>query len=319
MKMSSWVTQDAPRRDIVVSTRVRNMRNLVGHRFPHSASPSELLTISESVELACRDLGFDVFTRLTTEERDLLVASRLVSPDFDWLAPGCSVFYDRAAEATVMVNEEDHLRIQALTAGWALESVLERTTATVERLAGRLRFAWTPKLGYLAASPYNTGSGVRLSAMVHMVGLSHLKRVEPVVKALAARGLVIRGAFGEATRAVGAFSQVSLLNGDESDFRGAAEYLIREEANARFGADRSVVAETVARTTEYCLRTDTIGLGEAMRALGWLRWAAADSIDQATYSVADVDRTLLSLDIRSDAKGPGAGERRSALIRALIE
>ena len=295
------------------------MRNLAGFRFPHVAPPYELAGVAEAVEAACLALGFDAHTRLTTEERDALVASRLISPDFDWLAPGCSVFVDQKASVSIMVNEEDHLRVQALTGGWDIDLVLDRCDRCLDSLGKVLKFAYSPKFGFLAASPYNTGSGRRMSAMFHLVGLAQLKRVESVMKALAANGLVVRGAFGESTRAVGAFVQVSLLNGAELDFRGACEYLINEESQARLDADRSVVEDQVLKTIEFCRYSTTFTLGEAMRMLGWLRWAAADGIGGVRYSVADVDSTLSSLGIRSDQTAANSGAQRAAALHALIE
>ena len=118
----AWLYDDAPHVDVVLSSRTRVMRNLVGYRFPNRADTPELQEVMRRVIDAARDAGLDLeaYKGLTNAERDHLVAGRLVSPDFEWTLPGRALLVDRGRALSVMVNEEDHLRIQALSAGWSI-------------------------------------------------------------------------------------------------------------------------------------------------------------------------------------------------------
>ncbi|HVL39983.1 MAG TPA: hypothetical protein VM328_11390, partial [Fimbriimonadaceae bacterium] len=235
MPPPAWLGIDAPHMDVVLSSRCRIMRNLRGRRFPHLAEPEEAQEIAAEILQAAREsgFGFDIHKRLSPAEREHLVGCRLISPDFGWQEVGRAVLLDSERAACVMVNEEDHLRVQALTAGWSLSSAEQKSESALDALGANLQFAWSPRFGFLSASPFNAGTGRRLSAMFHLIGLASSRRLSSVIRALSSRGIVARGLFGESSRAVGAFVQVSATNVGLSDFLGACEYLRREERLAR--------------------------------------------------------------------------------------
>lgn len=133
MPPPAWLSPDAPQCDIVLSSRCRLMRNLRGFRFPHHAPLEELSEVSSRV---CKAAGahFEVHKRLTTPERDYLLGCRLLSPDFAYLEPFRALLLDGAFECSVMVNEEDHLRLQTLTAGWSVDAARRSATQAVEEL-----------------------------------------------------------------------------------------------------------------------------------------------------------------------------------------
>lgn len=312
----AWLASDAPVGDVVLSTRFRLARNLVGFRFVHAASDAELRHTMELVLAAARasNLGFDVHKGLTHAERDHLVAARLVSSDYEWTLPGRALLIDPARAVSVMINEEDHLRAQALVAGWSPGAAETAARRCLSRLGGALEFAFSPEWGFLTASPPNLGPAKRHSAMLHLIGLAGTERLPRIMVALAEEGIAVRGLFGEASRAVGAFAQVSATGGSTEKFVGAVEYLIREERSAR-GALESGRA-TTAR--EFALGSRRLGLGDALRVLGWLRWAAVEGALPG-LGPRDIDAALATLEIRGGQAEEEAARGRAERIRRLVE
>lgn len=312
----AWLAVDAPNGDVVLSSRSRIMRNLAGHRFPHHADTAELNAILEEVSSALgTDEGFELLKHLTTSEHDYLVGSRLCSPDFKFDLPGRALLLDKNRTAGIMVNEEDHIRIQALTAGWSAAKADTIALKALEKLGQKLTFASSPKFGYLAASPYNAGQGRRMSAMFHLIGLAHAKRLPSVLKALSARNLAARGLFGESSRAVGAFLQVSITDGSRSEFVGACDYLIREERTARKEVGASVLRDRALQAVQFVEASRTISLADALRVLGYARWGAAANVKGLERSPRDVDLWLTTLELQGFSDSESATRQRADFLR----
>lgn len=210
-----WLRGDGPEGDIVVSSRVRLARNIEGHRFPIRASEEERRAIAARVKASVMQSRFaDRILYLSLDREapnvgDLLVERHLISRE---LARGEGVrgvaFGSREA-ISIMVNEEDHLRIQVLQSGFQLEEAWRGAAAVDGLLDGDLPFAWSPRWGYLTACPTNVGTGLRASVMLHLPALSmshHRDRAFAAVQQLA---LTIRGLFGEGTAPLGDLYQVS--------------------------------------------------------------------------------------------------------------
>ena len=311
----AWLLADAPQDDVVLSSRVRVMRNLMGHRFPNRCEDAELIAVMRKILTASQSIHplLNVLKGLTAIERDHLVGCRLVAADFPWTEPGRAVLLDSNRSLSIMINEEDHLRIQALTAGWSTDSARKIATKATELLRAQLDFACRPDLGFLAASPSNVGTGVRESAMMHLIGLAHGKRLPAVIRALAARNIAVRGLFGESSRAIGAFVQVSVVGRGEADFAGAGEYLIQEERAARRQISREEVADRANQARDFAVRSRSLGLADSLRVLAWSRWAASLEIAGFAFPTRGVDASLISLELRSAAP---ATDQDSARLRA---
>ena len=260
-----------------------------------------------------RRANLEANKNLTNAERDYLVGCRLASPDFEWTLPGRAILTDAQRRVSLMVNEEDHLRFQAITPGWSLADSESLARSTVAGLADSIEYAWSPDYGYLAASPGNLGTGVRFSAMFHLIGLAHLKRLPSIIKALGTLGVVTRGLFGEHSRAIGAFAQVSTTTGNEPEFRGAVAYLIQEEQQARSEIATEEARKTIDDARRLVENSRTIGLAEAVRVVGFLRWEA---LLQA-QSTLESDRSLAALGLRPSLDESEAGRKRADLLRRL--
>ena len=175
MPAPAWLEGEAPDSDVVISSRVRCARNLLGHRFPHHASDTELEMILRKVLEAAQHprLALNVQNKLTAAERDFLLGNRLISADFKPNEPGRALMTDENRLISIMVNEEDHLRIQALSSGWSITTAHAAVDHVLGCMDQSLDFMYDDDLGYLTASPANTGTALRRSALFHLIALAH--------------------------------------------------------------------------------------------------------------------------------------------------
>lgn len=316
----AWLAADARNGDVVLSSRCRVLRNLAGHRFPHAAGPLELeqivVQVQEATALAKLDLVS--YSSMGPVEKEHFVACRLASHQFRMDQAGHALLLNKEGSLSVMVNEEDHLRIQGLTPGWSIEEASRLVEHLLKRLSAHIKFARSPEFGYLAASPFNVGEGRRYSSMFHLIGLAQSRRLPTVLKALSYRGLVARGLFGEASRAVGAFVQVSATSGPLAEFVGACEYLLQEERAARATLGRPVLEEKVAQALEFLRMSDSLTLADALRILAWVRWAGSMGWSGLNLDPRRVDSLLTSLELRTHAKEEHAAKNRAELLRSSL-
>lgn len=317
MAPPAWLDQEGPYRDVVLSTRVRFMRNLRGHRFPHWAAADELRAISQKILPLANSLRYEILKTASPAERDFLVACRLASPDFDWKAPGRAVALDGTRTISLMVNEEDHIRLQALTPGWSLSVALKHAESVLSHLGKSLEFARNERFGYLAASAPNCGAGLRHSAMFHLIGLAHARRLGTVIKALTSQGLVVRGLFGERSRAIGAFVQVSTTADSIPQFVGACEYLIDEEFLARRGVPDEQVRQKVVETADFITAAKGVDLADALRILAWRRWGL--TAKSGGPSAWEIDAKIPELALLESLGEPRAGRARVDMLRQALE
>ena len=214
-----WLDASGPESHLVLSTRIRLARNLAGHLFQTRNTDGERERILEVVERAAREsvlLRRAVPFRLDQMERtdrQLLHERHLVSKELAALEAearprsGASVLIgDRLG---VMVNEEDHLRLQGLRSGFALEAAYAEVERLDAELGQRLPFAFHPEFGYLTSCPTNVGTGLRASVLIHLPGLVLTKEISKVLQGLAQVGLTFRGLYGEGSEVVGNFFQLS--------------------------------------------------------------------------------------------------------------
>jgi protein arginine kinase len=213
----------------------------------------------------------------------------------------------------MMINEEDHIRLQAVTAGWSIDVARSFAEPVLEHLGARLEFASVPEFGFVSASPYNCGLGRRLSAMFHLIGLAQARRLPAVLQALAEKSITARGLFGESSRAVGAFVQVSTTGSGLADFVGAAEYLMREERAARDLFTETKLKTKVEEAFNFAKSQKSLSLADALRVLAWARWASASGEVGPLHNTREADSILSRLDLRSE--GEDSGIARADFLR----
>jgi len=218
----------------------------------------------------------------------------------------------------MMVNEEDHLRLQVLDPGWSIGETSAEAYRLESILAKKLSFASSERFGYLAASPYNRGEGRRLSAMLHLVGLAQSKQLPDLVRALATNRIIVRGLFGESSRAIGAFVQVSITQGKTDDFIGACEYLIEREREARMAIDQKNLREHLERVLHYAIAAKSMSLANSLRVVAWVRLATVSGIP-VPVDAKEVDSWLTQLNVHGPRKEDKSALARADYLRPLLE
>lgn len=309
----AWLAHGGPDADVILSSRVRLMRNLRAYPFPHRADSAALMAVMRQILQAARARlpGFTADAAVNAAERAYWVAARLMSPDFPIAEPGRAIVHSPERDVMIMINEEDHLRIQAITPGYSPAEAERLAVKTAEALASVLPLALHPRYGFLAASPSNCGAGRRRSVMFHLVGLAGRGRLPAVISALGEERLAFRGLFGETSRALGAFAQVSTVRASTDEFAGACDYVMAAERAARAELDPELLAER-ADQAEHLIRTARgLSLGDATRCLAWLR--AAQPKRHLTF-----DRALTALEPPAPDE-EAAGRRRAQGLRRRLD
>jgi protein arginine kinase len=204
-----------PHDRIVMSSRVRLARNLKEAAFPGWAKKPERVRVLDLIRPAVEGLPemkgafSESMDSLSTLDKQILVERHLISREHAAKSAGSGLVLNREETLCVMINEEDHLRMQALRPGLQLRqawSAIDQADSMLER---KLEYAFSPELGYLTACPTNIGTGIRVSAMLHLPGLVLAEQINPIIQSVNKLGLAVRGLYGEGTEALGNVFQVS--------------------------------------------------------------------------------------------------------------
>ena len=210
-----WLRGEGPHHQIVISSRVRLARNLEERAFPGWAKKAERTQILEYVKPRVEELPEmqDSFSEqlqdLSALEKQVLVERHLISREHAAKSVGSAVVMNRKQTLSIMINEEDHLRMQSIRSGLQLKSAYKLVDKIDSALESKLEFAFDTRLGYLTACPTNVGTGMRASAMLHLPGLVLSEMINQVIQAVNKIGLAVRGLYGEGTEAMGNLFQIS--------------------------------------------------------------------------------------------------------------
>jgi protein arginine kinase len=213
--LGEWLRGTGPESDVVLSTRVRLARNLTGLPFATRAGPqhrSEVVARAKDAIAKATDghkLEYFDIPSMPTLDRQFLTERQLISRELAGSEGPRGVAFDATETASVMVNEEDHLRLQVLRSGFALDEAWADIDRLDDALEARLNYAFHTQFGYLTACPTNVGTGMRASVMLHLPALGLTKQIEKVFRALQKINLAVRGLHGEGSRAFGDLYQIS--------------------------------------------------------------------------------------------------------------
>jgi len=214
-KTGSWLAGDGPEADIVMSSRIRLARNLEGHKFLYQASDNEKIEIERSLQEKLSNLqlprGATYFNLgdFNALDRLLLVERHIISKDHASGEGARGVLVSNDESTSIMVNEEDHLRIQVLHSGLQLEKTWLEINDLDTTIENKVSYAYSPVYGYLTCCPTNVGTGMRASVMLHLPALVMTKQIMKVFESVSKIGLAVRGLYGEGTYASGDFYQIS--------------------------------------------------------------------------------------------------------------
>ena len=285
-----WLDASGDHADIVLSTRIRLARNVEGFAFTARARDAERLRVLHQVREAVQNvptLGNGVLVRvdeLPPGDRLLLHERHLVSKELAGLdlphgpRTGAAVFL--VDGAGVMINEEDHLRIQTLRSGLAVPDALQAIETLDVELGARVPFAFHPEFGFLTACPTNTGTGLRVSVLIHLPGLVLTKEIGKVLAALQTMGLTYRGLYGEGSEVVGNFFQISnqtTLGRSEEELADHLSRVVRQVIDREEEARRVLL-----RDAGYIIED------KLWRAYGTLRFARSLTFDEAMNYLSGV-------------------------------
>jgi protein arginine kinase len=212
---SEWLRGAGPESDIVISSRIRLARNLADFPFISRASDqdrSQIETMLKQCVLGVQkseELLYVHVDELTGIDRQFLVERQLISREHAESQGARAVAIDHREKFSVMINEEDHLRIQVMQSGFDLESAWKQIDRIDDQVEAKVTFAFSERLGYLTACPTNVGTGMRVSVMLHLPALVMSRQIDKVFRSLQKISLAVRGLYGEGSQAMGDFYQIS--------------------------------------------------------------------------------------------------------------
>jgi protein arginine kinase len=285
-----WLDASGPNSDIVLSTRIRLARNIEGYAFTGRARDGERLRVLAQTRQAVAAVGSLAgavtyrVDELPPTDRALLHERHLVSKELAGLDPqhplrsgAAVVLGDRLG---LMINEEDHLRLQALRSGFALNEAYADLDRLDRELGAQLPYSYHNEFGFLTACPTNVGTGMRASVLIHLPGLNLTKEISRVLTSLQQMGLTYRGLYGEGSEVVGNFLQISnqtTLGRSEDDLIDlllrVVRHVVAQEEEAR---------RVLLRDAGYIIED------KLWRAYGTLRYARSLTFDEAMKYLSGV-------------------------------
>ncbi|OZU87222.1 protein arginine kinase [Virgibacillus indicus] len=246
--ISPWMREEGPDSDIVLSSRIRLARNFSDVSYPILADLEKLEDIQsffkEEYEHQTfqdyEDFAFIPINDLTSTEKRVLVEKHLISPHLAKNSQAAAAMISKNEQVSVMVNEEDHIRIQLYFPGFQLNKALEKAFEFDDWLEEKIDYAFDETRGYLTSCPTNVGTGMRASVMMHLPALTMTKQINRMIPAINQLGLVVRGIYGEGSEALGNIFQISnqitLGKSEEDiidDLQSVVRQLIEHERKAR--------------------------------------------------------------------------------------
>ena len=303
------LTQNAKKgAPVVLSTRLRLARNMNGFPFPERANSAHRSDVMSACAERLSELGqmkrgsFFVISKLSDLEKQVLVERHLISRELCESDDHTGVYINKDQTCSVMINEEDHLRIQFLKTGFNLKSVWKQINRFDEALEKSLDVAFSQEFGFLTACPTNLGTGLRASVMMHLPGLVISDHMERVIRAVSQLGITVRGLFGEGSDATGHVFQISnqqtLGESEEEIIERLGNVLkttIDHEVNARFKyledhSDR--LYDKIGRAFGVLQNAHVVNSNEAMNLLSLMRLAVDfEMLPEANRN--DVDRLFI--------------------------
>lgn len=246
--ISPWMNEEGPDNDVVLSSRIRLARNLQNTPFPTVATTEELSTVIKIFQDHFTNKQFEgigelellLMNELEPIEKRVLVEKHLISPHLAEVSKNGAVILSDNEQISMMLNEEDHIRIQCLYPGLQLTEALQAATTLDDWIESKADYAYEEKRGYLTTCPTNVGTGLRASVMMHLPALILTNQMNRIIPAINQLGLVVRGIYGEGSEAQGNIFQISnqiTLGKSEQDIvedlQSVVSQLIAQEHSAR--------------------------------------------------------------------------------------
>ena len=338
---ADWMAAGPGAHGAVLTSRIRLARNLRRYPFPgwakreQRAATLELMRPAVEALPAMKDAFSQELGDLSSVQKQVLVERHLVSREHAARSEGSAVVIERRQSFSFMLNEEDHLRMQAIRPGLQLSSAFEALSALDTELETTLEFAFDPTLGYLTTCPTNLGTGLRASVMLHLPGLVLSDQIGQVLQAVGKIGLAVRGLYGEGTESLGHLYQIS----NQSTLGESEETIIRRlervigqvaehEQNAReklLEDDPEMVADKIGRAFGVLRHAHIIDSKEALNHLSLLRLGGtlgffpADTILLCDSLLMDIQPAHLQLHAVRKLSPEERDAIRAQIIRSRLQ
>ncbi|WP_046176524.1 protein arginine kinase [Domibacillus indicus] len=335
---SAWMSGTGPDSDVVLSTRIRLARNLENVLFSTILSLEKAKDVVTQVHEAVSDqLALELLKMedLSPLQKRVLVEKHLISPFLSETSLYGAALISDKEDVSVMVNEEDHLRIQCLASGLQLKETLDKANQIDDVIEEKVQYAFDEKIGYLTACPTNVGTGLRASVMIHLPGLVLTRQMNRIIPAINQLGLVVRGIYGEGSEALGNIFQISnqlTLGKSEEDIINDLDSVVHE-LMAREQSARDALKQTspiqledrIFRSFGTLSNSRVIETSEAFQCLSDVRLGI--DLGYITHISKSILNELMVLTqpgfLQQYAGGPLRAEdrdiRRAALIRERLE
>ena len=282
-----WLLGEGEENDIVIACRIQLARNLVGYPFPIRATEQDRRLVQNSVRQAAaeifseKDYYFADIQTLSALDREYLLERHLISRELLLSERTHAALIDRRERFGLTVNDEDHIQIHAAESGLAPRNVWERVNELDDQLGEKLDYVFHEKYGFLASSVTNAGTGMRITALLHLPALVVTGEMDKVARSLQKKNLIIRGFYGEGTRAHGDFFQISnriTLGKSEEELLAKMTNLVpqivayeRQARNFLINNRREIILDRCSRAAGVLRTAQTISDVEAMLHLSNIR------------------------------------------------
>lgn len=259
-----WISSLGPDSDIVISSRIRLARNLNNVPFPHLLTDDQANDIIKKVEdvflsnsVLAKTAKLYTMNLLSEDQRAMLAELHLISPELSSLDRG-AVIVNNDETISIMINEEDHLRIQAVSPGLQLDNAYDFADKIDDLLEEKLDFAFDETIGYLTACPTNVGTGIRASVMLHLPVLTMTEQLGKIFSTISQVGVVVRGIYGEGSQSKGNLYQISnqiTLGKSEQDIIQNVSSVARQIIESERTVRQSLSEETKLRLEDKIRRS----------------------------------------------------------------
>lgn len=286
--LSDWMKAPGPDSDIVISSRIRIARNLQSYPFPMLATNQQSREVLEQVSQLLHseelhtisDFTMLELAELSELEKKVLVEKHLISPALASESRNGAVLLSGNESVSIMVNEEDHLRIQCLCPGFQIKEAWDLANQIDDVLEVHLDYAFDEKRGFLTSCPTNVGTGIRASVMIHLPALVLTQQINRILSAITQVGLAVRGLYGEGSEALGNLFQISnqiTLGQSEEEIIDNLYSVVRQIIEHERAARQKLMYETKAKL-----------LDRVSRSFGILSYAAIMDSKEAAQRLSDV-------------------------------
>ncbi|NMA96346.1 MAG: protein arginine kinase [Clostridiales bacterium] len=307
----SWLTERGPTRDVIISSRVRLARNIKNTPFPvimdRSIAAATMEKVYEKLKLGrstlSEELKFMPMEGLSELDRQVLLEKHLVSLDLIKRPDHTGILLDSKEEICIMLNEEDHIRLQAILPGNQIRGAYDIIDKVDDLLEKNIEYAYDENLGYLTSCPTNVGTGMRASVMMHLPGLVHVGHMNLLLQTISKIGLTARGIYGEGSEAIGHIFQMSnqvTLGPTESDIITNLEVVVKQVIEKEKSARRAIyekrgieLEDSIYRSLGILKYAKRIGLKEFMSLLSQVRLGVTLGIIKS-IDIMEVDKIMVA-------------------------